>query len=91
MQIYIDEIHTSTKIFKLNPTNWMKKQKWNDYKSAAVLVNNHEAEDFLDSSGKLTQWKHIIFRGRIIKLTKSTGVHGAVCSVVLEEICINGL
>jgi hypothetical protein len=40
---------TSTKIFELNPTNEIKKQKWNDYKSAAVLVNNHEAQEFLDS------------------------------------------
>jgi hypothetical protein len=46
MHLYMDEIQTSTKIFKLNSTNSIEKHNWNCYKATAVLVNNHEAKSF---------------------------------------------
>jgi hypothetical protein len=51
MHIYIDEVQTYTKIFKLDSTNWIK--KWNNYKSAAVLGNNHEVEEANWHSGSI--------------------------------------
>jgi hypothetical protein len=53
MHLYMDEIKTSTKILKLNSTNSIKKQNWNCYKAAAVLVNNHEAKS---SSTAIRTW-----------------------------------
>jgi hypothetical protein len=48
MQLYIDEIQASNKIFKSNFTNHNFKKDETYIKSAAVLVNNHEAEEYLD-------------------------------------------
>jgi hypothetical protein len=51
MHLYMDDIvQTSTKIFKFNSTNSIKKQNWNCYKAAAVLVNNHDAESSLTAA-----------------------------------------
>jgi hypothetical protein len=57
----MDEIQTSNKIFKLNSINSIKKQNWNCYKAAAVLVNNHDAKT---SSTAMRTWR------TQVKLTK---------------------
>jgi hypothetical protein len=57
----MDEIQTSNKIFKLNSTNSIKKQNWNYYKAAAVLVNNHDTKT---SSTAMRTWS------TQVKLTK---------------------
>jgi hypothetical protein len=53
MHLYMDEIKTSTKIFNLKSNNSIKKQNWNCYKAAAVLMNNHEAKS---SSTAMRTW-----------------------------------